>query len=104
MINCLALVGSGALSAFYHDSLDIKDPQMRALSAYRLIAKMPTIAAFAYKHSVGEPYIYPRDDLSYSENFLHMMFATPMRKYEVPHGGRRGGAFSFCFIFCFCFR
>ena len=67
----------GALSAFYHDSLDIKNPQHREVSAMRLVAKMPTIAAMTYKYSMGQPMMYPRNDLSYSENFLHMMFNTP---------------------------
>jgi citrate synthase len=73
----------GALSAFYHDSLDIFNPEHRMLSAHRLIAKMPTIAAFSYKYSVGQPFVYPRNDLSYAENFLHMMFSVPAYKYEV---------------------
>src|SRR3546814_601136 len=64
----------GALSAFYHDSLDINDPHHREISAVRLVAKMPTIAAMVYKYSIGQPLMYPRNDLSYSENFLHMMF------------------------------
>ena len=67
----------GALSAFYHDSLDINDPKHREISAVRLVAKMPTIAAMVYKYSMGQPLMYPRNDLSYSENFLHMMFNTP---------------------------
>jgi citrate synthase len=67
----------GALSAFYHDSLDINNPQHREVSAMRLIAKMPTIAAMAYKYSMGQPMMYPRNDLNYAENFLHMMFNTP---------------------------
>ena len=67
----------GALSAFYHDSLDINDPQHREISAIRLIAKMPTIAAMVYKYSMGQPLMYPSNELSYSENFLHMMFNTP---------------------------
>ncbi|WP_193074297.1 citrate synthase [Pseudomonas sp. FME51] len=67
----------GALSAFYHDSLDINDPQHREISAIRLIAKMPTIAAMVYKYSMGQPLMYPRNELGYSENFLHMMFNTP---------------------------
>ncbi len=67
----------GALSAFYHDSLDINDPHHREISAIRLIAKMPTLAAMVYKYSIGQPMMYPRNDLSYSENFLHMMFNTP---------------------------
>ena len=73
----------GALSAFYHDSLDIADPHQRMVASYRLIAKMPTIAAWAYKYSQGQPFIYPRNDLSYAENFLHMMFATPCEPYKV---------------------
>ncbi|MEH6492559.1 citrate synthase [Halopseudomonas sp.] len=67
----------GALSAFYHDSLDINDAHHREISAIRLIAKMPTLAAMVYKYSMGQPMMYPRNDLSYSENFLHMMFNTP---------------------------
>ncbi|MBF7730802.1 citrate synthase [Pseudomonas sp. N040] len=67
----------GALSAFYHDSLDIKNPKHREISAMRLIAKMPTLAAMAYKYSMGQPMMYPRNDLTYAENFLHMMFNTP---------------------------
>jgi len=67
----------GALSAFYHDSLDIHDPQQRMIASHRLIAKMPTIAAMAYKYSIGQPFMYPQNDLGYAENFLHMMFATP---------------------------
>lgn len=73
----------GALSAFYHDSLDINNPHHRALSAYRLIAKMPTLAAWAHKFSQGQPFMYPKNDLSYSENFLYMMFATPAEEYKV---------------------
>lgn len=67
----------GALSAFYHDSLDIDKPEHRMLSAFRVIAKMPTIAALCYKYSIGHPFIYPRNKMSYAENFLHMMFAEP---------------------------
>ena len=67
----------GALSAFYHDSLDINNPQHREISAVRLVAKMPTLAAMVYKYSMGQPMMYPRNDLSYAENFLHMMFNTP---------------------------
>jgi citrate synthase len=67
----------GALSAFYHDSLDITDPQHRMISAHRLISKMPTLAAMCYKHSQGQPFMYPDNKLSYAENFLHMMFGTP---------------------------
>ncbi|SFM72039.1 citrate synthase [Halopseudomonas yangmingensis] len=73
----------GALSAFYHDSLDINDAKHREVSAIRLIAKMPTIAAMVYKYSKGEPVIYPRNDLSYSENFLHMMFNTPCEEKKI---------------------
>ena len=73
----------GALSAFYHDSLDIHDPESRRISAFRLIAKVPTIAAWAYKYSVGQPFIYPRNDLSYAENFLHMFHAVPAEPYKV---------------------
>ena len=73
----------GALSAFYHDSLDIADPHQRMVASYRMIAKMPTIAAWAYKYSQGQPFIYPRNKLAYAENFLHMMFATPCEEYKV---------------------
>jgi len=74
---------TGALSAFYHDSLDIDNADHRRITAHRLIAKMPTLAAMSYKYSLGQPFIYPRNDLSYAENFLHMMFATPCSDYEV---------------------
>ena len=78
------MVGTvGALSAFYHDSLDIHDPVQRNISAIRLIAKMPTIAARAFKYSVGQPFISPRNDLNYAENFLRMCFAVPAEDYEV---------------------
>ncbi len=73
----------GALSAFYHDSLDINDARQREITSYRLIAKMPTIAAMAYKYSIGQPFIYPRNDLNYAENFLHMLFAVPAEEYDV---------------------
>ncbi len=73
----------GALSAFYHDSTDITNPRHRMVASYRLIAKMPTIAAMAYKYSLGQPFIYPRNDLGFSENFLHMMFATPCETYDI---------------------
>lgn len=73
----------GALSAFYHDSTDIADPRQREIASYRLIAKMPTIAAWAYKYSLGQPFVYPRNDLTYAEDFLHMMFATPCEEYKV---------------------
>ncbi|HEY8360999.1 MAG TPA: citrate synthase [Ramlibacter sp.] len=74
----------GALSAFYHDSTDINNPEHREISAIRLIAKMPTLVAMAYKYSVGQPYIYPKNDLSYTANFMRMMFATPCEEY-VPN-------------------
>ncbi len=78
------LVGTvGALASFYHDSLDINDPHHREVSAIRLIAKMPTLVAMAYKYSVGQPFVYPRNDLSYSANFMRMMFATPAEDYKV---------------------
>jgi citrate synthase len=72
-----------ALSAFYHDSTDINDPHQRLVASHRLIAKMPTIAAMAYKYSVGQPFMYPRNDLDYAENFLYMMFAVPCEPYKV---------------------
>ncbi|MCM0044394.1 MAG: citrate synthase [Burkholderiaceae bacterium] len=78
------LVGTvGALASFYHDSLDINDPHHREVSAIRLVAKMPTLVAMAYKYSVGQPFVYPRNDLSYSANFMRMMFATPAEDYKV---------------------
>jgi citrate synthase len=73
----------GALSAFYHDSLDINNPEHRKISAFRLIAKLPTIAAWAYKYSIGQPFMYPRNDLGYAENFLYMMNAVPAEPYHV---------------------
>ena len=73
----------GALSAFYHDSIDIKDPAQREKASIRLIAKMPTIAAMAYKYSIGQPFMYPRNELKYAANFLHMCFAVPGSEYEV---------------------
>jgi citrate synthase len=72
----------GALSAFYHDALDINDPKHREISAFRLIAKVPTITAMSYKYSIGQPFIYPRNSLNYVENFMHMMFATPTEEYK----------------------
>ena len=72
----------GALSAFYHDSTDIHNPEHREISAIRLIAKMPTLVAMAYKYGVGQPFIYPQNDLSYAANFMRMMFATPCEAYE----------------------
>jgi len=73
----------GALSAFYHDSLDISDPKHRMVSSYRMIAKMPTIAALAFKYNLGQPYVYPKNKLRYAENFLHMMFSNPCEEYEI---------------------
>jgi citrate synthase len=73
----------GALSAFYHDSTDITDARQRVIASYRLIAKMPTMAAMAYKYSLGQPFIYPRNELDYAENFLHMTFAVPCEEYKV---------------------
>ncbi|MGI9379873.1 MAG: citrate synthase [Methyloligellaceae bacterium] len=73
----------GALSAFYHDSTDITDPWQRDVASLRMIAKMPTIAAMAYKYSSGQPFVYPRNDLDYSANFLHMCFAVPCEEYKV---------------------
>jgi len=73
----------GALSAFYHDSLNVHDPRHREVAAYRLIAKMPTMAAMSYKYSIGQPFLYPRNELSYSENFLHMMFGTPCEETKI---------------------
>jgi citrate synthase len=67
----------GALSAFYHDGLDVNDPKHREITAIRLIAKIPTIAAMCYKYSAGQPFVYPRNDLGYAENFLYMMFSVP---------------------------
>ena len=78
------LVGTvGALASFYHDSLDINDPHHREVSAIRLIAKMPTLVAMSYKYSIGQPFIYPRNDLSYSANFMRMMFGNPCEEYVV---------------------
>ena len=74
----------GALAAFYHDELDIFDPQDRMIASHRLIAKMPTIAAMAYKYSLGQPFVYPRNDLGYAENFLHMLYAVPCEPYRAP--------------------
>jgi len=72
----------GSLSAFYFDSMDIHDAQHRELSAHRLLAKVPTIAAWSYKYNLGQPFMYPQNHLNYAENFMHMMFATPCEKYE----------------------
>ncbi len=73
----------GALSAFYHDSTDITNPRHRMVASYRMIAKMPTIAATAYNYSIGQPFVYPRNDLSFAENFLYMMFKNPCEEYTV---------------------
>ena len=73
----------GALSAFYHDSTDISDARQRMIASYRLVAKMPTIAAWAYKYAHGQPFMYPRNDLAFAENFIHMLFATPCEDYKV---------------------
>jgi citrate synthase len=73
----------GALSAFYHDSTDINDPHQRMVASHRMIAKMPTIAAMAYKYSVGQPFVYPRNDLSYAENFLNMTFSVPCEEFKI---------------------
>ena len=73
----------GAMSAFYHDSTDINNPREREIASHRLIAKMPTIAAMAYKYSIGQPFVYPRNDLDYAANFLHMCFAVPAEEYVV---------------------
>ncbi|SDW37167.1 citrate synthase [Ruegeria halocynthiae] len=73
----------GAMSAFYHDSTDVSDPRQREIASHRLIAKMPTIAAWAYKYHIGQPFVYPRNDLDYASNFLRMCFAVPAEDYEV---------------------
>ncbi|MFD2207319.1 citrate synthase [Kiloniella antarctica] len=73
----------GALSAFYHDSTDIRDPNQRLIASHRLIAKMPTIAAYAYKYAIGQPFVYPKNDLSFAENFLHMTFSVPCEDYKA---------------------
>ncbi|MBI1239569.1 MAG: citrate (Si)-synthase [Alphaproteobacteria bacterium] len=78
------MVGTvGALSAFYHDSTDINDPHQRMVASFRMIAKMPTIAAMAYKYTIGQPFVYPRNDLGYAENFLRMCFAVPAEDYKA---------------------
>ena len=73
----------GALSAFYHEALNISDPVHREQSAFRLVAKLPTITAMAYKYNIGQPFVYPQNRLSYAENFLHMMFSVPTEEYEA---------------------
>ena len=78
------MVGSvGALSAFYHDVTDITDPKTRMIASMRLIAKLPTLAAMAYKYTIGQPFVYPNNSLDYSANFLNMCFAVPCEEYEV---------------------
>jgi len=72
----------GALAAFYHDHMDIKNPEHRKITAHRLLAKMPTIAAWSYRFAMGKPFVYPRNDLNYTENFLHMMFSMPSNDYK----------------------
>ena len=74
---------TGALSAFYHDSTDINDPEQRKIASRRLVAKIPTIAAMAYKYSIGQPFVYPRNDLDYASNFLHMCFSVPCEEMNV---------------------
>lgn len=74
---------TGALAAFYHDSLDINIERHREIAAYRLLSKMPTVAAMCYKYSLGQPFVYPKNNLSYAGNFLHMMFSTPCEEYVV---------------------
>jgi len=73
----------GAMAAFYHDSTDINDPRQREIASIRMIAKMPTIAAMAYKYSVGQPFVYPRNDLDYASNFLHMCFSVPAEEFKI---------------------
>jgi citrate synthase len=73
----------GAMSAFYHDSTDVNDPRQREIASHRMIAKLPTIAAMAYKYHIGQPFVYPRNELSYAANFLHMCFAVPCEEYVV---------------------
>src|SRR5260221_1739099 len=73
----------GALSAFYHDSLDINNPEHREISAFRLIAKLPTIVAMAYKYNMGQPFMYPKNNLAYTANFMRMMFGVPAEEYET---------------------
>jgi citrate synthase len=79
----------GALAAFYHDGLDIFDPGHRMIASHRLIAKMPTIAAMAYKYSLGQPFVYPRNDLGYAESFLNMLFSVPCEPYRAPAAAAR---------------
>ena len=74
---------TASLAAFYHDSLDVNNERHREIAAYRLLSKMPTLAAMCYKYSLGQPFVYPKNDLSYSGNFLNMMFSTPCEEYVV---------------------
>jgi len=78
MVGCV-----GALAAFYHDSTDINDPQQRMIASMRMIAKVPTLAAMAYKYTIGQPFVYPKNSLSFAENFLHMCFAVPCEEYKI---------------------
>jgi citrate synthase len=78
MVGCV-----GALAAFYHDSTDINDPQQRMIASMRMIAKIPTLAAMAFKYTVGQPFVYPKNSLSFAENFLHMCFAVPCEEYKI---------------------
>ena len=73
----------GALAAFYHDSTDINDPQQRMIASMRMIAKIPTLAAMAFKYTIGQPFVYPKNSLSFAENFLHMCFAVPCEDYKI---------------------
>jgi citrate synthase len=79
----------GALSSFYHDDLDISEEDQRLRSAYRLVAKMPTLVAMCYKYNIGQPFVYPRNDLSYAANFLNMMFSVPAEKYKISDAVER---------------
>jgi len=78
MVGCV-----GAMAAFYHDMLDVNDPKQREICSHRLIAKMPTLSAMAYKYSIGQPFVYPQNHLTYSENFLNMMFSVPAEPYKI---------------------
>lgn len=80
---------AGALSAFYHDQVDVHDPVQRKVASHRLIAKIPTIAAMAYKYSIGQPFVYPRNELDYAENFLHMLFAVPCEELKIKRSVAR---------------
>ena len=93
----MLLSGVGALSTFYPDAKQIDDPEERYMAAVRLIAKVPTLAAFSYRHNMGLPYVYPDNDLNYSENFLSMMFKKTEVKYE-PEAARSSKALDVLFI------